>query len=48
MSKKVGAVEEPEIVDEEDEESDDYDDIEVKGYILRNPWCTDGCACILC
>ena len=30
------------------EESDDYDDIEVKGYILRNPWFTDGCACILC
>lgn len=34
MSKKVGVVEEPEIVDEEDEESDDYDDIEVKGHTL--------------
>ncbi|KAI0095009.1 hypothetical protein BDY19DRAFT_988789 [Irpex rosettiformis] len=28
MSKTVGAVEEPEIVDDEGEESDDYDDIE--------------------
>lgn len=36
MSKKVGVVEEPEIDDEEGEESDEYDDIEVSGRDMRD------------